>query len=224
MRLERRALGDGAYEVVKEMILDQQVAPREHLNIDTLAPRLGVSQTPIREALARLEAEGLVVKEQPRGRYVVAPLLDATSFEDLFEVRLLLEPHAASLAAARIGKAELRALEQAAPPMHRAGRGSLYREYRNFSIHDAHFHELIAGAGGNATLKDTIVRLRSHHQLSRLYKGHGVDAPEGIAEHEAIIEAIRSGDAAAAATAMRRHIEGSRSRLRTFLDGGPERE
>lgn len=206
------------------MILDQQVAPSEHLNIDTLAPRLGVSQTPIREALARLEAEGLVVKEQPRGRYVVAPLLDAASFEHLFEVRLLLEPHAAGLAAARIGKADLRALERSVPAMDGPGYGSLYREYRNFAIHDARFHELIAGAGGNSTLKDTIVRLRSHHQLSRLYKGHGVDAPEGIAEHEAIVEAIRSRNPEAAASAMRRHIEGSRGRLRTFLDGAPARE
>jgi len=206
------------------MILDQQVAPGEHLNIDTLAPRLGVSQTPIREALARLEAEGLVVKEQPRGRYVVSPLLDAASFEHLFEVRLLLEPEAASLAATRIGKAEVRALEHAARALEGAGHGRLYREYRGFASHDARFHELIAGASGNPTLKDSIIRLRSHHQLSRLYKGHGVDAAEGIAEHQAILEAIRSGEARSAAAAMRRHIEGSRGRLRTFLDDTPSAE
>ena len=224
MRLERRALGDGAYEVLREMILEQQVAPREHLNIDTLAPQLGVSQTPIREALARLEAEGLVVKQQPRGRHVVAPLLDAASFEHLFEVRLLLEPYAARIAATSIGRAELRALEEAEQALSGAGYGDHYREYRGFASQDARFHELIAGAGRNPVLKDMIVRLRSHHQLSRLYKGHGVDAPEGIAEHETILEAIRSGEPEAAAAAMQRHIEGSRSRLRAFLEAVPAGE
>ena len=83
---------DGAYEGLKELILDQRMAPGEHLNIDALAPRMGISQTPIREALARLEAEGLVVKTPPRGRYLVAPMLDAAAFDHLYEVRLLLEP------------------------------------------------------------------------------------------------------------------------------------
>jgi DNA-binding GntR family transcriptional regulator len=217
VRVERRGLVDGAYEVLKELILDQRLAPGAHVNIDALAPELGVSQTPIREALARLEAEGLVVKQQVRGRFLVAPTLDARSFEQLYEVRLLLEPHAASLAAGAITAAELLQLQRVDRSMRAAQRGGSYREYRDFSNQDARFHEVVAAAGGNPILRDAVLRLHSHQQLARLYRGHGVDAEGGVPEHEAILAAIADGDGRRASASMRRHLEGSRRRLRALL-------
>jgi DNA-binding GntR family transcriptional regulator len=224
MRVERRGLVEGAYEVLRELILDQRLEPGAHVNIDALAPELGVSQTPIREALARLEAEGLVVKQQPRNRFLVAPALDGRSFEQLYEVRLLLEPQAAALAAAGIAAPDLELLQRSCRSMRSAGRGGSYREYRDFSNQDARFHEVVAGAGGNPMLRDAIVRLHSHQQLARLYRGHGVDAEGGIPEHEAVLAAIEAGDGGAASAAMRRHLEGSRRRLRAFLHAAPVRE
>jgi DNA-binding GntR family transcriptional regulator len=220
MWVERRGLVDGAYEGLKELILDQRVAPGEHLNIDALAAQMGVSQTPIREALARLEAEGLVVKMPRRGRYLVAPMLDGDAFDHLYEVRLLLEPRAAALTVSRLDDGVLAGLDRALAGMQTGPRGGTYREYRDFSTQDAAFHRALAVGSGNPILADAIVRLRSHHQLARLYRDRGVDADEGIAEHELILEALRHRDARGAERAMRAHIGGSHDRLRHFLASG----
>jgi len=77
----RQILTDGVYEAVKELVMDQHIEPRSRVNIDKLARDLGVSPTPVREALARLESDGLVIKEPLRG-YSIAPLLDREAFED----------------------------------------------------------------------------------------------------------------------------------------------
>ena len=222
MLIERRGLVDAAYEGLKELILDQRVAPGEHLNIDAMAPQMGISQTPIREALARLEAEGLVVKVPPRGRYLVAPLLDAVAFGHLYEMRLLLEPRAAALTASRMDEGVAAGLERALAGMRTGGRGGTYREYRDFSSHDAAFHHGVAVGSGNPMLADAITRLRSHHQLARLYRDRGVDADEGIAEHELILDALRARDTRRAERAMRAHVRGSHDRLRQFLAGDLE--
>ncbi|MHB8687225.1 MAG: GntR family transcriptional regulator [Candidatus Dormibacteraceae bacterium] len=220
MIVERWSLVEGAYETLKELILDQRVAPSEYLNIDALAPQMGISQTPIREALGRLEAEGYVVKLLPQRRYLVAPMLDLTAFEHLYEVRLLLEPRAASLAATRLSDVATTELERALSRMLAAGRGVAYRDYREFPAEDATFHHVIARESGNAILADAITRLRSHQQIARLYRKGGVDAVEGIAEHEALLQALRSGNAKLAERAMRTHIDGSHQRLREFVKNG----
>lgn len=221
MKVVRVGLVESAYEVLRELILDQRVAPGDHLNIEALAPQMGISQTPLREALVRLEAEGLVVKQLSRGRYLVAPLLDEQSFEHLYLVRTLLEPAAAGLAAAAISEADVRALREAVERMGDSGTDALYREYRAFSSEDCRFHEILARAGGNPMLAGAILRLRSHHQLARFYRYHGVDAAEGVAEHQAILESVEERDGERAAAAMRAHIEGSHDRLRRFLRSGP---
>jgi hypothetical protein len=91
-------LSDRVYEVLKGQLMDRVLAPGEKINIDLLCRELEVSQTPIREALARLESDGLVTKRALAG-YTVAPLLDAEGYDDLFEMRFILEPVAAARAA-----------------------------------------------------------------------------------------------------------------------------
>src|SRR3954453_11508502 len=96
--LRRAVLADGVYEAIKALIMDQHVEPGAKINMDALARELEVSPTPVREALARLEADGLVTKKALVG-YTAAALLDAEGLDELFEMRLLLEPAAASWAA-----------------------------------------------------------------------------------------------------------------------------
>src|SRR2546426_5899812 len=115
----RRVLGDSVYEVIKGLVIDQRVEPGSRMNIDSLARQLTVSQTPIREALARLEADGLVIREPLRG-YSVAPLLDASSFDQLYDMRLLLEPEAARHAARNIREEDFRPMEKAATELRNA--------------------------------------------------------------------------------------------------------
>lgn len=202
----RRNLSDEVYEVVREYLIDQRLQPGSRVVIDTLAEELGVSQTPLREALARLEADQFVTKAPHRG-YTVAPLLDRAAFEELYEMRLLVEPRAAGLAAKRCSDGELAAIADAFERMRRSSAGSRYREYRQLLDSDAAFHERIALASGNRYLLQTIDRLRTHQLAARLYSGEGVpDRQHTLDEHAAILEAIQRRDGRGAETAMRSHL------------------
>src|SRR5229473_7360324 len=107
----RQTLTDSVYEAVMELVMDQHIEAGARVNIDLVARQLNVSPTPVREALARLEMDGLVVKEPLRG-YSVTPMLDGKSFNDLYDVRRLLEPFAARRAAERRDEKVLRVLDQ----------------------------------------------------------------------------------------------------------------
>src|ERR1700742_2633365 len=106
----RSVLADEIYEIRKSKLMDNVVEPGSRLSIDGLARDFGCSPTPVREALARLESDGLVVKRAHHG-YTVAPLMEAKSFDELFRVRLLLEPAAASWAATTATRTQIRNLE-----------------------------------------------------------------------------------------------------------------
>ncbi len=170
----RQTLTDSVYEAVTELVMDQHIAAGARVNIDLVARQLNVSPTPVREALARLEMDGLVMKEPLRG-YSVTPTLDTKTFNDLYDLRRLLEPFAARRAAERRDGNVLGVLDRELDQMRRlvgtsAGpAGSTYHDYRAFAMQDARFHEAIAGTSGNSLLSDTLRRLRSHLRLYRLY-------------------------------------------------------
>src|SRR5689334_21207486 len=144
---QRQVLADDVYEAVKALVMDHVIAPGARVSIDGLARQLGVSQTPIREALARLESDGLVTKEPLRG-YSATPLLTRSEVDDLFQFRLLVEPWAAARAAevasrddhARIA-AEIAAMPE--PPSSDA-----YEAYKSLAAHDSRFHGLLAELAG----------------------------------------------------------------------------
>src|SRR4030088_259152 len=92
--------GAGVYDELTARILRGELPPGVRVNIDALAHEFDVSQTPVREALARLESDGLVVKELHKG-YRTTPKLSPAELANLYELRLLLEPHAARRAAQR---------------------------------------------------------------------------------------------------------------------------
>ena len=210
----RRALADDVYDAVLGLLMDQVIEPGARASIDGIARRLNVSPTPVREALARLESEGLVLKQALKG-YTAAPLLDAEGLRQLFEMRQLLEPTAARLAAARLTPEALAELERLAVEMHRAGDNTSddhFQDYKDFMNQDALFHGLIAEHSGNALLADAVVRLRSHRHHYRLFFQHGAADPTSD-EHEVVLEALRRGDPDAAASAMMAHISHSYSRI-----------
>ena len=215
----RQTLTDSVYEAVTELVMDQHIAAGARVNIDLVARQLNVSPTPVREALARLEMDGLVMKEPLRG-YSVTPTLDTKTFNDLYDVRRLLEPFAARRAAERRDGNVLSVLDRELDGMRRlvgtsAGpAGSTYHDYRAFAMQDARFHEAIAGTSGNSLLSDTLRRLRSHLRLCRLYhRYYTMDIGAAtVIEHESILDAIRAGDAGGAEAAMLDHINRSRER------------
>src|SRR5215475_12961989 len=103
--VHRSTLGEDVYESLKSLIMEHALAPQERVNIDAVARELEVSPTPVREALARLESEGLV-RKRPLAGYTVSPLLSREEFTDMFDMRLLLECAAARWAAERATPAQ----------------------------------------------------------------------------------------------------------------------
>lgn len=212
----RRALTDEVYEAVKALVMDQVVAAGERMSIDGLARQLGVSPTPVREALTRLESEGLATKEGFKG-YRAAPLLSREEFDDLFAFRSLIEPWAAARAAERIDDAG-RALLAGELGSATAPAGTTYDDYRRLTEHDQRFHSLVADLSGSRQVRRALERTHCHLHIFRLHferaTGH-----ETLAEHTAVVEAIVAGDPAAAEAAMLHHLEAAMNlRLRTLYD------
>jgi DNA-binding GntR family transcriptional regulator len=210
-------LADRVYEQIKEMVVDGQVEPLARLVIDRLAEQLGVSHTPLREAFARLEADGLVCKVT--NGYISAPALDPPRLLQLWEDRIIFEPAAAELAALRGGDDFLEALGAAHERLVAMPGGVAYAEYRQVADADGEFHSLIVGAADNEFLAEHIARLRPHQHAVRLYARAGAPGlPATRAEHAEIVAALSMRDPKAAADAMRAHLEQSRSRMFAMFD------
>lgn len=206
----RIPLTDSVHDRILELIMDGTLAPGEPLRVVPLAQRLGVSQTPVREALGRLAGSSLIERAPMRG-FTVAPLLDAEETAALMRARIVLE---CALVAEAVGSDELAgALAENVARTRSVTVGPTYEEYREYLELSAEFHALIARAGGNRFLSSALDALPVHMQRFRLFGPDGVDdVPESTDEHAAIAEAISQGDAEAARAAMERHVRGVAAR------------
>lgn len=209
---QRQILADDVYEMLKARVMDHVIEPGARMNIDSLARELEVSQTPVREALARLESDSLARKEPLRG-YTATPLLSPADLEQLFEVRFLLEPWAAARAAEQVTPAGRQLLDAELAEMTDIPVEGDYDDYRSLAGHDQRFHLLIHRMAGNRLLAEMFERTHCHLHIFRLYYGRGIGL-QAVAEHRALAAAIAGGDSAAAETAMIAHLTASRDRLR----------
>lgn len=211
--LSRRVLGDDVFEALTALVMDHVVAPGERMSIDGLAARLGVSPTPVRESLARLEALGLARKEPLRG-YRATPLLSRAELDDLFEFRLLLEPWAAGLAARAVhrGDGDAAPLARLLDEMTVAPTAG-YDHYRAMTEHDRRFHDAVLALAGNDHSRKAFERTHCHLHIFRLHYVQQVGS-SALAEHAVVAEAVQAGLARDAEAAMRAHLRSSRDRLR----------
>lgn len=211
----KRPIADQMYEVLLQQFMSGARGPGESLNIGALSRELDVSQTPLREALARLEHTGLVEREALRG-YRVAPMMTRVEVEQLKEARLLLEPRLAEQAAMRKTDEFLGALQATVDDFH-ASVDLADVETRGFDLYwrsDDRFHMLIAAQAGNRFLELAYAALGGQIQRFRLFSKYGrTGAQHAAPEHEAIYRAIAAGDGPAAGAAMRDHVLGATERL-----------
>jgi DNA-binding GntR family transcriptional regulator len=214
--LRRTSLGDDVYEALLTRLISLKIPPGARINVDALAKDLGVSQTPIRAALVRLEAEGLVVKTHLVG-YSAAPLPSRRRFEQIYELRVLLEPVAAARAALALTPADRAALEELHDAMARPSSTDARLAYGKFATSDAAFHARIAAAGGSDLIADALARLHTHMHLFRLLF-HSRVTEEAINEHAEILASLRDGDPNAAQAAMERHILFSQKRMAPIFE------
>ena len=205
------SLGEEVYAVLFAQIMSLKIAPGARITIDALARDLGVSPTPVREALGRLEGEGLIHKTHLVG-YRAAPQLSRRQFDDLYDMRLMLEPYAAAKAAEAISEDSLATLAAIGREM---AEGE--QDYGRFAQLDQRFHDEIARAGGNGLVEEALDRLHTHVHLFRLMY-HSTVTQGALREHAALVAALQQRDGPKAAKLMRAHIERSRARFAARMD------
>jgi DNA-binding GntR family transcriptional regulator len=206
-----KGLAEDVYEAIFNKLMSLEIAPGGRVTVDGLVRELEVSHTPIREALGRLEGEGLVVKTHLVG-YSAAPQITRRRFDELYELRLLLEPAAARRAAQRVSADRMRKLRETADRMRKLGGRRERSSYSGFARFDADFHDQIMEIAGNELIRDTLAHLHTHFHIFRLMF-HTRVTEEALTEHEALLTALSSGDELGAERAMREHVERSRQRL-----------
>lgn len=202
-----------AYEHVKALLLDGAVRDGELLSEGAIAEAVGVSRTPVREAFLQLEAEGLLELYPKRGALVVP--VSGRAARDLYEARTVVESHC------------LRRVIADPPPGLLAELDAILDDQRRLlgaedvvaaGIADRRLHRAWVAAAGNEALLGFFDGLRDRQQrltTATLRRG-GARPRELVAEHEAIVAAVRAGDADAAVAGVVRHLDAAR----VAVDGG----
>lgn len=217
-RSTRIPLADRAYEALLLQVIGGDRRPGDWLNIGALSREMGLSATPLREALARLEPTGLVRRNPLRG-YEVAPLLSSEEVGQLMDARLLFEPAFAASASDAADADFLSQLMETILTMEEAGETTDPEALKKSWIADELFHTLISIQAGNPFTRRAYEGLGSQLQRFRLSgKAGRSHALEAAGEHREIYDAISRGDAAAAADLMHAHVESARMRTLTDAD------
>jgi DNA-binding GntR family transcriptional regulator len=225
--LSKSTLAEQVYDVLKGRILDQALEPGARLNIDALSKDLSVSSSPIREALARLEAERLIVSELYSG-YSVAPQPPPSYLNQVLDFRILLEGACARIGAGARDPEILESLRKSLATMSKTHRlGTRYQQYRKFVQADLQFHLTVVNSARNEVFTEIYSKMHAiagmHAILlqSRLYINRKAPptSSEGVVnEHRAIFEAFERGDGAAAEKALCEHLEGGRKRVMAAIE------
>jgi DNA-binding GntR family transcriptional regulator len=195
------------FERLRRMIIEGEYGPNERLIEEQLAERLGVSRTPIRQALTMLEAEGLVEIAPNRGAMVCS--FSVEDVWDIYDLRAVLEGHAARRAASRVGEGELGRLNELADEMEGlVGRFADHEEeIRRLVALNQEFHGTIVAASRNRRLGRL---LRGTVQIPLMFKAFFWYGPHERTisnhYHRQILRALEAGDADRAETVMREHV------------------
>lgn len=204
-----RPLREIVYEELKRQILVGEIAPGTRMMEVELADDMGVSRTPVREAIRKLEKEGLVTIEPRRGAY--ASDISIKDMVDVLEVRQMLEGMAASMAAQKVTEEEkLDFVEANSAYKNAVKKGNIEEIIR----YDELFHQLIVSYSGNKTLNQLLSQVQELALRFRYIYYDDFSRYENMpVEHEEIEEAIISGDTQKAKVVAEEHVE----RLKKFV-------
>jgi DNA-binding GntR family transcriptional regulator len=195
------SLAEKAYHAIRELIVSLELAPGAVIEERELMERLGIGRTPVREALRRLAHEGLVEVYPRRGMFVTG--VDVRELARLSEVRVVLEPEAARLAADRATDVDRAAIAELLEELAAGGRND-----RELMQLDERIHGAVYRAAHNDLLEATLSQyyvLALRIWSMALEQAHELE--EAVEAHRALLEAIRDGDGPRAAETMRAHVQ-----------------
>jgi DNA-binding GntR family transcriptional regulator len=205
------SLAEKAYHAIRGLIVSLELAPGAVIEERELMEQLGIGRTPVREALRRLAQERLVEVYPRRGMFVTG--VDVRELARLSEVRVVLEPEAARLAAERATDLDRAAIAELLEDLGAGGRND-----RELMELDERIHEAVYRAAHNDLLETTLAQyyvlalriwsmaLDRHHELE-----------EAVEAHRSLLEAIRDGDGPRAAETMRAHVQDFEQAMRRVL-------
>ncbi|SHF13095.1 GntR family transcriptional regulator [Desulforamulus putei] len=215
-----KPLREIVFETLREAILSGKLEPGERLMEIQLAEEMGVSRTPVREAIRKLELEGFVVMIPRKGAYVAG--ISLKDITDVFEVRAALEALAAGLAAERATEEEIEQLQRS---LLAYSEQTNRQDINGIVETDTDFHDLLYKASRNERLQQIITHLREVIQRVRTVSlsqpGRSKDAVE---EHRQIVDAIADRNVELSQTLAREHIYNAENSMLNSLKGAQKKD
>jgi DNA-binding GntR family transcriptional regulator len=213
--IESPNLRDRVYEILKKSIIFQEISPGEKIDEEAIAKQLGVSRTPIRETLCRLENEGMVKIVPRRGAFVVKHSREKIA--EILMVREVLEGFAARLAVDHVNE---KTIERMRSLFNGFSELNIRDRSRDYTEADLEFHNLIIKTSRNNLLISLMDTLNNHIQMLRLQTFSLDGRPErSMVEHAHIIESLEKKDPSSAESLMREHIRNVRESALKHFEG-----
>ena len=213
--IESPNLRQRVYEILKRAIIFQEIGPGQKIDEEGVAKQLGVSRTPIRESLCRLENEGIVKIIPRRGAFVARHSKE--SIIEILLVREVLEGFAARLAVDHVDE---RAIEEMSSLFRDFSEANIRDRSKDYAQADLKFHTLILKKSQNSWLMSIMNILNDHIQMLRLRTVALEGRPErSLLEHRKIIEALEKRNPSLAESLMRKHIQNVRKSVLRNIEG-----
>lgn len=219
-QVSRTRLSDLAYEVLRDSILRRELPPGHRLDLEDLKRQLGISLTPLKEAIGRLATEGLITIVPRRGSYVTD--LSAEDVSERFNVRQLLELGAAEQIIANLSERDLTKLRQLYADLKSLTTpDGLVSDYFKFLEKDREFHRAMIVIAGNKLLLEIYDSLNLYLQVAKVFYLAQDKRLELVdREHHQILTALEARDAQTLKRAMRDHIQSAKEAVVPGIESG----
>lgn len=218
-KVESTLLTAQVYKILWQEIVRRNLKPNEKLDINKLAEEMSVSRTPVMEALARLEKDGLVQRRNRVGTFVTPFYKDA--FIASFQARDMVEQYVTPLSIENLMPTHIKPLEKtlAASAKLLINVDDENFDYASYTQYDQDFHLTLVKLSGNSQVIEFYRSLNSHMQIARAYSRRALSrAAEGLEEHRQILQAFMNKDVEQARSLQRLHLERSREGVLKIID------
>jgi DNA-binding GntR family transcriptional regulator len=212
-KLHHTGLTQRTRDLIRKRILTRDLATNEQIDVDKVAAQLGVSRTPVLEALKELEREELV-EIRPRRGCFVRPLW-ANDVREIFETREAVELYCTRRAIEEArGQEVAKKLDKAMREMRRHVKGDQFLDYEAFTAADRNFHELVVASQENGRLSKIYANLNVHMHVMRVHLFQALESPTRVmVDHQRIQRALAENDWPAASAATIGHLHAICSRM-----------